>query len=83
MILNSNEFEDQKWDPYNDICSVKAFQRTKNAVKKVRQLESSPVHIYQTMLPAPPYKFSGLSLQQLVPTPRAKLARFLRPFCCL
>eukprot|EP00904_Undaria_pinnatifida_P008489 jgi/Undpi1/4770/HiC_scaffold_18.g08123.m1 len=32
--LLSNEFEDQKWDPYNDICTVKAFQRTKNKVKK-------------------------------------------------
>lgn len=30
----SNEFEDQKWDPYNDTCSVKTFQRTNNAVKK-------------------------------------------------
>lgn len=32
--MYSNEFEDQKWDPYNDICAVKTFQRTNNAVKK-------------------------------------------------
>ncbi len=30
----STEFEDQKWDPYSDICAVKTFKRTKNAVKK-------------------------------------------------
>lgn len=30
----SSEFEDQRWDPYNDICAVKTFQRTNNAVKK-------------------------------------------------
>eukprot|EP00903_Cladosiphon_okamuranus_P014134 g13135.t1 len=30
----SSEFEDQKWDPYNDICAIKSFQRTNNAVKK-------------------------------------------------
>ncbi|CAM9747545.1 unnamed protein product [Pylaiella littoralis] len=30
----SNEFEDQKWDPYSDVCAVKTFQRTNNAVKK-------------------------------------------------
>lgn len=32
----SNEFEDQNWDPYNDICAVKSFTRTTNAIKKVR-----------------------------------------------
>lgn len=35
-LIDSNEFEDQKWDPYSDICAIKAFQRTNNAVKKVR-----------------------------------------------
>eukprot|EP00752_Nemacystus_decipiens_P003494 g3227.t1 len=30
----SSEFEDQRWDPYNDICAVKTFQRTNNPVKK-------------------------------------------------
>lgn len=34
FMLDSSEFEDQKWDPYNDICAVKTFQRTNNAVKK-------------------------------------------------
>ena len=43
--MNSNEFEDQKWDPYNDVCAVKSFQRTKNAVKKVRQLKLSRINI--------------------------------------
>lgn len=43
---NSNEFEDQKWDPYDDVCVVKAFQRTKNAVKKVR----APARIYRRFL---------------------------------
>ena len=44
-VFNSTAFEDQKWDPYNDICAVKAFQRTKNAVKKVRQLQRFPVKL--------------------------------------
>lgn len=30
----STEFEDQRWDPYDDICPVKTFQRTNRAVKK-------------------------------------------------
>ncbi|CAM9913168.1 unnamed protein product [Ectocarpus fasciculatus] len=30
----STEFEDQRWDPYNDICAIKTFQRTNRAVKK-------------------------------------------------
>lgn len=33
-VFGSSEFEDQRWDPYNDICAVKTFQRTNNAVKK-------------------------------------------------
>ncbi|CAM9282114.1 unnamed protein product, partial [Hapterophycus canaliculatus] len=32
--LLSNEFEHQRWDPYNDICAVKTFRRTKNPVKR-------------------------------------------------
>lgn len=34
VCVDSSEFEDQRWDPYNDICAVKTFQRTNNAVKK-------------------------------------------------
>ncbi|CAN0224179.1 unnamed protein product [Ectocarpus sp. 6 AP-2014] len=30
----STEFEDQRWDPYDDICAIKTFQRTNRAVKK-------------------------------------------------
>lgn len=31
----SSEFEDQKWDQYNDLCAIKTFHRTENAVGKV------------------------------------------------
>eukprot|EP00752_Nemacystus_decipiens_P008514 g7603.t1 len=30
----SHEFEDQNWDEYNDICTLKIFNRTENAVGK-------------------------------------------------
>lgn len=30
----SKEFEDQTWDEYNDICAVKKFKRTSNAIGK-------------------------------------------------
>lgn len=32
---DSDEFEDQAWDPYSDVVAMKAFQRTERAVKKV------------------------------------------------
>ncbi|CAM9726790.1 unnamed protein product, partial [Choristocarpus tenellus] len=30
----SNEYENQRWDPLNDTCAIKTFQRTENAVLK-------------------------------------------------
>ena len=33
---DSKQFEDQTWDEYNDVCSVKTFNRTDNAVSKVK-----------------------------------------------
>lgn len=33
---DSHEFEDQKWDPSNDILAIKTFDRTDNPVGKVR-----------------------------------------------
>lgn len=34
-VRTSNEFEDQKWNTDNDICTIKSFNRTTNRVKKV------------------------------------------------
>lgn len=35
LLTHSKEFEDQNWNPYNDICAIKAFRRTNNPVRKV------------------------------------------------
>ena len=34
---NSKEFEDQAWDEYNDICAIKTFNRTNNAIGEVSE----------------------------------------------
>lgn len=35
LLNRSKEFEDQSWNPYNDICAIKKFDRTGNPVRKV------------------------------------------------
>ncbi|CAN0123298.1 unnamed protein product, partial [Ectocarpus sp. 13 AM-2016] len=38
----SHEFEDQDWDEYDDICTLKIFNRTDNAVGKIQNFGAKP-----------------------------------------
>lgn len=49
LPTSSHEFEDQDWDEYNDICTLKIFNRTENAVAKVFP-NPSPQRISRTLI---------------------------------
>lgn len=43
---SSDEFEHQDWDEYDDICTLKIFNRTDNAVGKVSKCPVGNVNNY-------------------------------------
>lgn len=51
-LNRSKEFEDQSWNPYDDICAIKTFDRTSNPVKKVSSVvEGTHLASYIILLP--------------------------------
>lgn len=59
---SSHEFEDQDWDEYDDICTLKIFNRTDNAVGKVSNYPVAKItnHLVATSLPLPRHGNTGV-----------------------